>query len=110
MIEILLLVALTRKIGRICEEKGRKAVGFKVLTALLWFGGEIFGLVIGISSGVEGIGVYLFALIGAATGAGISVLIANNLTPVQTDNFQSSSPEDLAINAPDEEFNKKNSW
>lgn len=110
MIEILLLVALTRKIGRICEEKGRKAVGFKALTVMLWFGGEIVGAVIGVSSGVEGLGVYLFALVGAAIGAGISVLIANNLTPVQTDKFPSSSSEDFTANAPDEEFNKKDNW
>ena len=110
MIEILLLVALTRRIGRICEEKGRRAGGFKGLTVLLWFGGEIVGAVIAASSGVEGAGVYLFALIGAAVGAGISVLIANNLTPVQSDKFQSYSSEDFAKNTPDDEFNKKDSW
>jgi hypothetical protein len=110
MIEILLLVALTNKIGKICEEKGRKAVGFKGLTVALWFGGEIVGAVIGLSSGVEGGGVYIFALIGAAVGAVISVLIAVNLKPVQTDNFQSSPTEDFAVNTPDEEFNKKDSW
>jgi MFS-type transporter involved in bile tolerance (Atg22 family) len=110
MIEILLLVALTRKIGRICEEKGRRAGGFKALTVVLWFGGEIVGAVIAAASGVEDLGVYLFALIGAAVGAGISVLIANNLTPVETDKFPSSSSEDFAVNAPDEEFNKKNGW
>lgn len=110
MLEILLLVALTNRIGRICEEKGRKAGGFKGLTVLLWFGGEIIGAAIGFSLGVEGAGVYLFALGGAAVGAGISVLIANNLKPAQTDEFQSSSSEDFAIKTPEEEFNKKNSW
>lgn len=110
MIEILLLVALANKIGRICEGKGRKAGGFKGLTVLLWFGGEIVGAVIGFSLGVEGAGVYIFALGGAAVGAVISVLIANNLTPAQADNFQSTPSEDFAVNAPDEEFNKKNSW
>jgi len=84
MLEILVLFALTGKIGRICESKGRKSGGFKALTVLLWFGGEIVGAVIGYSTGGEGIGVYLFALIGAAIGAGISVLIAVNLEPVQS--------------------------
>jgi hypothetical protein len=111
MIEILLLVALTRKIGRICEEKGRKAGGFKALTVLLWIGGEIFGAVIGvILLGAEDLGIYLFALIGAAVGAGISVLIANNLTPVQTESSSFSSSEDFSMNTPDEEFKQKNSW
>ncbi len=110
MIEILLLVALTKKIGRICEEKGRRTVGFKALTVLLWIGGEIFGAVIAAISGVEELGIYLFALIGAAVGAGLSVLIAINLKPVQADEFQSSSSEDFATNTPDEEFKQKNSW
>jgi len=110
MIEILLLVALTRKIGRICEEKGRRTGGFKALTVMLWIGGEIFGAVVAVSAGIEELGVYLFALIGAAVGAGIAVLIAKNLAPLHADNFQSSSAEDFAINAPDEEFNKKDSW
>ena len=110
MIEILLLVALANKIGKICEGKGRKAGGFKGLTVALWFGGEIIGGVIGLSSGVEGAGVYLFALIGAAVGAVISVLIAVNLKPAQTENFQSSPSEDFAVNTPDEEFKQKDSW
>ena len=110
MIEILLLVALARKIGKICEEKGRKAGGFKALTVALWFGGEIFGAVIAVASGVEELAVYLFALIGAAVGAGISVLIAVNLKPAQADSFQSSPTEDFAVKSSDEEFNKKDSW
>ena len=82
MLEILVLIALTNKIGKICEEKGRKAGGFKALAVLLWIGGEIIGGIIGYSADGEGLGLYLFALIGAAIGAGISLLIANSLEPI----------------------------
>jgi hypothetical protein len=84
MLEILLLIFLTRKIGAICEEKGRKAGGYKALTVVLWFGGEIAGAIIGVvaTSGDGGALVYLLALFGAAVGAAISFAIVNSLTPI----------------------------
>ena len=58
MLEILALVFLTRKNGIIAEKKGHKPSGYKWLTVLLWFGGEIAGGVLGavIASGDEGLG------------------------------------------------------
>ena len=83
MIEILALIFLTRKIGAICEEKGRKTGWYKALTVLLWFGFEAAGVVIGIVAfGAEGGVIYLYALIGAAVGTGIAFLIVKNLKPV----------------------------
>jgi hypothetical protein len=85
MLEILLLFFLTRKIGEICREKGRKAIGYKILTVVLWFGGEIAGAIIGVlaTSGEGGALVYVLALFGAAVGAAISFAIANSLTPLE---------------------------
>lgn len=81
MLEILALVYLTRKIGRMVEEKGRKRGWYKALTVLLWFGGEIFGGIAGaILLGGEEAAFYLFALLGAAAGAGTAYLIAANLS------------------------------
>ncbi|MCI0490375.1 MAG: hypothetical protein L0229_27595 [Blastocatellia bacterium] len=86
MLEILLLIFLTRKIGEICQEKGHKAGGYKALTVVLWFGGEIVGAIVGAlaTSGEGGVMIYILALIGAAVGAGISFAIVNNLSPVST--------------------------
>jgi hypothetical protein len=86
MIEILVIWVLAKRIGNIVEEKGRKSGWHKVLAVVLWFGGEIIGAIIGaIVVGADESAqclVYLFALLGAAAGAGIAFLIANNLSPV----------------------------
>lgn len=79
MLEIVLLIVLTRKIGEICERKGRKATGYKILLVVLWIGGELFGAILGaLLTGGEGVALYVLALLGAATGAGIAFLIAKN--------------------------------
>ena len=87
MLEILLLIALTKRIGRILQAKGRKSGWFKFLTVVLWFGGEIIGGVIGTVMaefiGVNELSVYLMALLGAAVGAGIAFLIAKSVPPAR---------------------------
>jgi hypothetical protein len=86
MLEIILLIFLTRRIGEIVEEKGRKTIWFKVLTVALWIGGEITGAIIGAIvaavSGVSDILIYVFALLGAAVGAGIAFIIAKSVSPL----------------------------
>ncbi len=86
MLEILLLIFLTRKIGGICEEKGRKAGGYKFLTVVFWFGGEVVGAIIGAvaTDGKGGAMIYILALVGAAVGAGVAFAIANSLSPVNS--------------------------
>jgi uncharacterized membrane protein YeaQ/YmgE (transglycosylase-associated protein family) len=85
MIEILVLIALTNRIGKTVEAKGYKSGKYKWITIGLWFGGEIVGAVIGsaLTGGDESaIGVlYLVALLGAVIGALIAFLIASNLEP-----------------------------
>lgn len=85
MLEIILLIALTRRIGHILEQKGRKTGWYKLLTVVLWFGGEIVGGIIGgvvvAVTGVSELLIYLIALIGAAVGAGAAFLIAKAVTP-----------------------------
>ena len=85
MLEILVLLFLMRTIGGIVEAKGRRSLGYKALTALLWVGGEITGASIGVALAGDsgGCAIYLFALVGAAAGAGISFTIANSLSPVR---------------------------
>lgn len=81
MLEILALISLTNKIGRIVEQKGYQSSGYKWSTVAWWFGGEILGVIIGllITGGEQGLPAYIIALIGAAIGASIAYSNANNL-------------------------------
>lgn len=78
MIEIILLVFLTKKIGKIAEEKGRRPGRFKTLLVALWFAGEILGFIIVILLSGTTFTAYLFALICAAVGAVLSFEIAKS--------------------------------
>ncbi len=81
MLEILALLALTKKIGAIAETKGRKAGGYKLLTVVLWIGGEFIGAFIGAAIGNgDTCATYAVAIAGAAIGAGIAYLIVNGLS------------------------------
>jgi Na+-transporting methylmalonyl-CoA/oxaloacetate decarboxylase beta subunit len=84
MLEIIILIFLTRHVGEIVRSKGRAAGWFQVLAVVLWIGGELTGVIVGIIVGAltdSGMLLaYLFALFGAAAGAGISVLIARSLS------------------------------
>jgi hypothetical protein len=86
MLEIILLITLTRRIGHILEQKGRKSGWYKLLTVLLWFGGEIIGGIIGaVIAEIGGLNqalIYLIALMGAAAGAGAAFLIAKAVSPI----------------------------
>jgi hypothetical protein len=86
MLEILALIGLTKTIGKIVEEKGYKSGRYKLLTVLMWFGGEILGAIIGTVAAEEVESaqclIYLFALAGAGLGAFGAYSIANSLTAI----------------------------
>ena len=86
MLEIILLITLTRRIGYILEQKGRKTGWYKLLTVLLWFGGEVVGAIIGsLIAEVGGLNkavIYLIALMGAGAGAGLAFIIAKSVQPI----------------------------
>ena len=83
MLEILVVTALTRRIGQIVEDKGHKATKYKWMAAGLWFGGEILGAILGATiAGWTDSGqclVYVIGLLGAGIGAAIAYSIANNV-------------------------------
>ena len=85
MLEILLLIFLTRKVGEIVEAKGHKPGWYKLMTVLLWIGGEVSGAVAGgVVSALTGAGtgfVYLFALLGAAAGTCVAFVVAKTRSP-----------------------------
>jgi hypothetical protein len=92
MLEIILVVMISKKIAAMQKEKGRSAAGYIVLFVLLWFGGEIFGAVVGtlvtmaqnpaaLNDGFNFVA-YLFALVGAAIGGTVGYLIAAAMPPL----------------------------
>ena len=79
MIETLILIFVAGKIGKIAQEKGHSRGGYGLLTALLWFVGEIGLGLVGLRIGGEFLFAVPFAIVGAAIGALISYLIVSHL-------------------------------
>ena len=79
MIEILILVNLTRKLSGIAEQKGRSK-SWGLLFALMWIVGEIIGFIIGFGLGME-MGAYGLALACAVVGGTIAWFLVKSLAP-----------------------------
>jgi hypothetical protein len=89
MLEIILIVVLSKKIASIASDKGRVAAGYVVLFIVGWLGGEFFGAVVGVilnRGEVSGIA-YVFALLGAAVGAGSVFTLVTLLPPVEDEEY-----------------------
>jgi hypothetical protein len=90
MLEILLIVVLSKRISSIVKSKGYKGVWFVVMFIVLWFAGEIAGGMVGAIIGMISTGgreeppmliIYVCALVGAAAGAGTAFVIVNLMAP-----------------------------
>lgn len=81
--ETLLLIFIAGKIGNIAQDKGRSRVGYGLLTALLWFVGEIGLGVVGYNIGGDFLSAVPFGIAGAAIGAIVSYLIVSNLSETE---------------------------
>ena len=97
MLEILALWWLTKRIGEIVRKKGRESLPYQIIAVVLWFGGEIAGVIFGLVLSAfmdDSLGclIYVFALVGAVGGAGLAYFIATALSPADTlspsDTFQ----------------------
>ncbi len=90
MIELIALVLLVLRVGKILEAKGRKALHYQILTVALWFGGELLGAIVGFAIIViiDPHDLVVFVLIvicvlsGAAAGGLASYLIARRVPPI----------------------------
>ena len=97
MLEILLLVYLSKQVRRIVESKGRSKAGwYQFMLVGMWFGGEIIGMVCGIAvTGDFGAAAYLFALGGAIAGTIGAFIIVKNIAPatIQQRGFSVMPPD-----------------
>jgi uncharacterized membrane protein YeaQ/YmgE (transglycosylase-associated protein family) len=93
MLEIIILIVLAGKIGKTVEAKGRRKGPYQLMLVGLWFGGEVFGALLG---GILTFALsndpdpplflaYVLALVGAIVGAVISFAIVNGLSPLPTE-------------------------
>ncbi|EMI57508.1 hypothetical protein [Rhodopirellula sallentina] len=84
MLEIFLVIGLCKTIGKLLRGKGRKPFWMQVLLVVSWIVGEFAGGIVAAivhvirygENAPMGIGVYVFAILGAALGAGFTFLIA----------------------------------
>ena len=79
MLEILLLVFLCTKIGKVVKAKGYPKLGFQIGLAVLWFGSEfVAGFLFGMlnPNGEAGLALYGIALGAAALSAVLMFIIA----------------------------------
>ena len=93
MLEILLVFWLCSSLGKILRRKGRKPLMFQIFCGISWFVGEVLGAIIGSIFQMIRLGdqeppgfdwtIYIFALAGAACGAGFWFLVANVLPPAE---------------------------
>lgn len=95
MLEILLVYGLCKWMGSLLRDKGRNPLVFQIFVVLGWIGGEFGGAFIGAiihflqnpNAQELGLEVYLFALVGAAVGAGIPFFIAFLLPSVKEETY-----------------------
>jgi hypothetical protein len=78
-----------KKIGEMATDKGRNSAGYVVMFVLLWFGGEILGAIFGLilSKGELFPVAYIFALVGAAVGAGTGFMIVGSLPALEDEDI-----------------------
>ena len=78
MIELIVIWKLATSIGTTASQKGLKKLGYQIMAVILWLCGEFFGAILGGAVfGANGSFLlkYIFALLGAAVGAGIAFLV-----------------------------------
>lgn len=76
MIEIIALIFLTRRIGRLAAKKGLTPGRWKLIMVLSWFGLEIAGVLVGLKISNN---MYLAGLLGLAAAFGGFLLVQYRL-------------------------------
>jgi hypothetical protein len=112
MLELILIISLSMQIAGIVKAKSRSPAGYIVLLVVLWRCGEFAGSVAGliVCRGTFGIAAYLFALLGAAVGIFVALLIAksvSNLRAVDPDGHVVGFPVILRPSAPETRASKR---
>jgi hypothetical protein len=109
MLEIIALIFLSRKIGTTAFDKGYSKGLFVFLTIIFWIAGEFIGGLIGFVVVGDGLGPYVFALLGAGLGYGLIYFIVNTIedkNPIDKGDAdwkeKNASPNPIEIKTPGE--------
>ena len=102
MLEIILVIVLCKALGNLLRAKGRKPFWLQVMLVFSWIAGEFAaGVVAGIVHVIRygedapmGFGIYLFAIVGAALGAGFTFFIAYMLPAQNSQSLQEIASND----------------
>ncbi|MBP3953962.1 hypothetical protein J8F10_01420 [Gemmata sp. G18] len=102
MIEILILIRLSKSIAAKAREKGRGGAPFVFLLLALWLGGEVFGTVIGMIISLAVLGdeepnllvMYPPAILGAIVGAVVAFQIVKAIAPAHTGDYDDYERDD----------------
>jgi hypothetical protein len=98
MIEIFVLMYLTRKNAALAIQKGRSGALFRVLTIFLWVSNEILFTVVSIRGGLRSnYGIIVVALLGGAIGGLISFVIAKLIPAKESVDSAASSSENSTV-------------
>ena len=83
MLEILLVIHLSKQIGNVLRKKGRSPGWYQAMLVAFWFGGELMGLLVSaaLMGGEVNALAYVGALLGAGVGAGLAFFVAHQATP-----------------------------
>ena len=92
MLEILILISLSRNVAAKARAKGRSPAPFVIILLVLWIGGEVFAAIVAavISTIVLGdaepnlLLVYPAAILGAVVGAVVAFQIVKAIAPART--------------------------
>jgi hypothetical protein len=88
MLEIILIIFLSRKIGVKAEEKGYPKGKYIFMFVAFWILGEFtVAFIAATIIGRVDLILYLFALLGAAIGALSAFAVVNNLAPIRDSDF-----------------------
>lgn len=84
MLEVLLIVFLTRKAGRICEEKGYDSKSYTIDTIIMVFGLQLVGLVAGKLVFTDNLFAgYICAVAGFVLGIILSIICTSDIVPAR---------------------------
>ncbi len=80
MLEILLIIYISRKIGAIAEKKGHKRRPNVIFFIVMWIAGELSGAMIGAFFSKGNLGItYLMAIVGAVLGTVLAFNVVQKL-------------------------------
>lgn len=93
MLEIFMLFTLGRNIANKARRKGQSGAAAVLILLALWFGGEIFGAIVGavLSGGKDILVAYIGAIFGAIIGACIAFTIVSSM-PDQAKDSRDEEP------------------